>query len=76
MYKTQESRQACLSGADDEEDGLGCDAAESLEGWGSCRQTYHFLPKGQSGMMMRVPESFQLQRLEVYVDLRPSHIYW
>ena len=49
---------SCLNVADEEEGGLACDAAESLEGRGSCRQTYRFLLKGQSRKMMRVSEPF------------------
>jgi hypothetical protein len=54
---------SCLSGADEEEDGLACDDAESLEGRRSCLQTYRFLLKGQNRMMMRVSEPFQLEHL-------------
>ena len=57
----------CLSDVDEEEDGLACDTAESLEGRDSCRQTYRFLPKGRSRMMMRVSESFLLEHPEVFV---------
>ncbi len=61
LTETCTRESCCLSSADEEEDGLACDAAESLEGQGSCRQTYRFLPKGQSRMMTRVSESFQLE---------------
>jgi len=58
---------SCLSGADVEEGELAYDTAESLEGRSSCRQTYRFLLKGQSRMMMRVLELEQLEHLEVFV---------
>ena len=68
LTETCTRESSCLSGADEEEDGLACDAAGSLEARGSCRQTYRFLPKGRSRMMMRVSESFQLEHLEVFAD--------
>ena len=65
LTETCSRESSCLNGADGEEDGLACHDAESLEGRGSCRQTYPFLPNGRNQMMMRVSESFQL---EVFVD--------
>ena len=59
---------SCLSGEDEEEDGLECDAAGSPEGRSSCRQTYRFPLKWQSWMMMRVSEPSQLEHLEGFVN--------